>query len=127
MEDAPTGTRAPFDDSAAGRRRGWRLMREALRPQRRAVWLGVLFGLLWTAAKVSVPWLARNAIDRGIIANEQGALLQFTLLMVAVGAVQGTCTGLRRYLAIGIASRGETDLRQRLFAHLQRLHFAFHD
>ena len=27
----------------------------------------------------------------------------------------------------GIALRAETDLRQRLFAHLQRLHFAFHD
>jgi len=127
MEDAPTGTRAPFDDSAAGRRRGWRLMREALRPQRRAVWLGVLFGLMWTAAKVSVPALAKAAIDRGIIADEQGALLRFTLLMVVVGAVQGVCTGLRRYLAIGIAARVETDLRQRLFAHLQRLHFAFHD
>ena len=102
-------------------------MREALRPQRHAVWLGVLFGLIWTAAKVSVPALAKAAIDRGIIADEQGALLRFTLLMVVVGAVQGVCTGLRRYLAIGIAARVETDLRERLFAHLQRLHFAFHD
>jgi len=127
MEDAPTGTRAPFDDSAVGRRRGWRLMREALRPQRRAIWVGVLFGLIWTAAKVSVPSLARVAIDRGIIADERGALLRYSLLMVAVGAVQGASTGLRRYLAIGIAARVETDLRQRLFAHLQRLHFAFHD
>jgi ATP-binding cassette, subfamily B, bacterial len=127
MEDAPTGTRAPFDDSAVGRRRGWRLMREALRPHRRAIWVGVLFGLIWTAAKVSVPWLARVAIDRGIIADEGGTLLRYTLLMVAVGAVQGASTGLRRYLAIGVATRVETELRQRLFAHLQRLHFAFHD
>ena len=102
-------------------------MWEALRPQRNAIWLGVLFGLIWTAAKVSVPSLARSAIDRGIIANEDGVLLRLTLLMVVVGAVQGASTGLRRYLAIGVAARVETDLRQRLFAHLQRLHFAFHD
>ncbi len=47
--------------------------------------------------------------------------------MVAVGVVQAVATGLRRYAAFRIALRTETDLRQRLFAHLQRLHFAFHD
>ena len=47
--------------------------------------------------------------------------------MVAVGVVQAVSTGLRRYAAFRIALRTETDLRQRLFAHLQRLHFAFHD
>ena len=51
----------------------------------------------------------------------------YARLMVAVGVVQAVCTGLRRYAAFRIALRTETDLRQRLFAHLQRLHFAFHD
>ena len=36
-------------------------------------------------------------------------------------------TGLRRYWAFQVSRRTETDLRDRLFAHLQRLHFAFHD
>ena len=47
--------------------------------------------------------------------------------MLAIGVVQGARVGLRRYTAFRIAYRTETDLRQRLFAHLQRLHFAFHD
>ena len=41
--------------------------------------------------------------------------------------MQGLCTGFRRYAAFRIALRTETDMRARLFAHLQRLHFAFHD
>jgi ATP-binding cassette subfamily B protein len=127
METDAADPRAPFDDSPESRRRGWRLMRDALRPQRKSILLGVFFGLTWTAAKVSVPALASVAIDRGIIANEDGVLLQLTLAMVVVGAIQGASTGIRRYLAIGLAARVETDLRQRLFAHLQRLHFAFHD
>ena len=53
--------------------------------------------------------------------------LMLTLVIVAVGVVQARGTGLRRYAAFRIALRTETDLRQRLFAHLQRLHFAFHD
>ena len=38
-----------------------------------------------------------------------------------------TFTGLRRYLAFREARWVEASLRDRLFAHLQRLHFAFHD
>jgi ATP-binding cassette subfamily B protein len=76
---------------------------------------------------VTVPLLATRAIDHGIIADDSGALLTYSLMLLGVGVVQGACTGLRRYTAIGAAARIETDLRQRLFAHLQRLHFAFHD
>ena len=39
----------------------------------------------------------------------------------------GVFTGLRRYLAFREARWIEADLRDRLFAHFQRLHFAFHD
>ena len=39
----------------------------------------------------------------------------------------GVFTGLRRYLAFREARWIEADLRERLFAHFQRLHFAFHD
>ncbi len=41
--------------------------------------------------------------------------------------MQAVGTGLRRYAAFGLAWRVETDIRMRLVAHLQRLHFAFHD
>jgi ATP-binding cassette subfamily B protein len=41
--------------------------------------------------------------------------------------VQAFGTGARRYAAFRISYRVETDMRQRLFGHLQRLHFAFHD
>jgi ATP-binding cassette subfamily B protein len=115
------------DSGMSERRSGWALMGASLRGERRAVTAGAVYGLVWTAAKVTVPLLATKAIDHGIIADDHGALLTYSLVLVAVGIVQGACTGLRRYTAIGAAARIETDLRQRLFAHLQRLHFAFHD
>jgi ATP-binding cassette subfamily B protein len=117
----------PQPPQSDDRRPGWQLLLKAVKPQRRGIFLGVLAGLFWTIAKVSVPKLTQTAIDRGIIGHEKGALLKWALIIVAVGCVSGVCTGLRRYQAFGIAWRAETDLRQRLFAHLQRLHFAFHD
>jgi ATP-binding cassette subfamily B protein len=107
--------------------RGWGLLREALRPHWLGIAGGVAAGLVWTAAKVSVPKLAQLAIDRGIVHSAPGVLMKWSLIIVAVGFVSAVATGLRRYLAFGIALRTETELRSRLFAHLQRLHFAFHD
>jgi ATP-binding cassette subfamily B protein len=109
------------------RRAGWRLIRGALRSQVRWVVSGVAAGLLWTGAKVCVPLLAAAAIDQGIIPGDTEAIVVFSVLIVLVGAVQAFGTGARRYAAFRISYRVETDLRERLFAHLQRLHFAFHD
>jgi ATP-binding cassette subfamily B protein len=102
-------------------------MLDALRTQRRWVIGGVAAGVLWTAAKISVPLLAAAAIDQGIIPGDTEAILVYSLLIVVVGAFQAVGTGGRRYAAFRISYRVESDLRERLFAHLQRLHFAFHD
>jgi ATP-binding cassette subfamily B protein len=88
---------------------------------------GVLSGVVWTGAKITVPLLAAAAIDQGILPGDTNAIILFSLLIVVVGAVQAAGTGARRYAAFRISYRVETDLRERLFAHLQRLHFAFHD
>jgi ATP-binding cassette, subfamily B, bacterial len=109
------------------RRAGWRLLRGALRSQRAWLGLGVLAGTSWTAAKITVPLLAAGAIDNGIIPGDSGAIVAYALVIVGVGVVQGLSSGFRRYCAFRMAYRTETDLRARLFAHLQRLHFAFHD
>lgn len=98
-----------------------------MRPQKWWIVQGVLAGVVWTAARITIPLLAAAAIDQGILEGDQGVVVRFAVLMVIVGVVQAVCTGLRRYSAFRIALRVETNLRDRLFAHLQRLHFAFHD
>jgi ATP-binding cassette subfamily B protein len=109
------------------RRDGWRLLRRSIRRYRAWTVVGVLAGIVWTAAKVTIPSLSERAIDQGIVAGRSGALAHWAIAIVIVGLVSALCTGVRRYTAFGAAYRAETELRHRLFAHLQRLHFAFHD
>ena len=109
------------------RKHGWRLMKETVGAHPHLMILGIVAGLVWAVARVSVPLLAGAAIDHGIAEDDTGVTLAFTAAIVAVGAVQAVGTGLRRYAAFGLAWRVETDIRMRLVAHLQRLHFAFHD
>ena len=106
-------------------RHGWRLLANTLRDQRRGLVLGVLIGLVWSAAKVAIPSLYRWGIDQGIEKN--GSLLLWTVLIVAAGAIVGLFTAVRRWLAFRESRWTETRLREQLFAHIQSLDIGYHD
>jgi ATP-binding cassette subfamily B protein len=114
-------------EERATRRAGWHLMRDEVRGHPGLVLFGVGVGVLWAIARVSIPLLAGIAINRGIAKDDWQQIALWTGVILAVGVVQAICTGARRYAAFGLANRVETDLRMKLVAHLQRLHFAYHD
>ncbi len=107
--------------------RGWRLIRNELRRRLGGIALGVAVAVVWALARVFVPLLVKVAIDRGITGRDTGALVRWTAAVVAVGAVSAAAAGGRRYLAFREARLVEADLRDRLFAHVQGLDFAFFD
>jgi ATP-binding cassette, subfamily B, bacterial len=111
----------------SGRRTAWRLILRSIRARRTGLILGVATGLAWTAAKVSTGLIVKSAVDRGIESGDTTALIRWSVTLGVVAVFSATFTGLRRYLAFREARWIEADLRDRLFAHLQRLHFAFHD
>jgi ATP-binding cassette subfamily B protein len=115
------------ENARARRKAGWRLIREAVAFHRGIMYVGILAGLLWAAARVAVPALAGAAVNHGVAKGDWAAARNWMILILLVGAVQAVNTGVRRYAAFGLAWRVERDLRMRLVAHLQTLHFAFHD
>lgn len=106
---------------------GWSLLREMLRPQRADIAKGLLASLGWTFTKIAIPAVTRVLVDRGIVHDESGALLKWSLLIVALGLVSALFAGMRRIKAFSVSYRTERLIRDRLFAHLQRLPFSFHD
>ncbi|MBS1848258.1 MAG: ABC transporter ATP-binding protein, partial [Actinobacteria bacterium] len=89
--------------------------------------VGIVAGIVWTAAKVAIPVLISVAIDHGIIARDTRAIVRWGFAIAAAGVVSAIFTGTRRYWAFREARWAEADLRHRMFAHLQALHFAYHD
>jgi ATP-binding cassette subfamily B protein len=102
-------------------------MRDAVRPHRALLYLGVLVGVVWAIARVAIPAMAGIAVDHGITNDDWGSTFTWMVAILLVGVVQAVCTGLRRYFAFALAMRVERDIRMKLVAHLQSLHFAFHD
>jgi ABC-type multidrug transport system fused ATPase/permease subunit len=97
-----------------------------LRPYRRQLWGSLAFA--WTAMGMTVliPWLigrAVNAIEQG----EKPDLLPLALAMVAAGVLRLGLTLVRRVVAGKVSLAVEFDLRQRFYAHLQRLELGFFD
>ncbi len=85
----------------------------------------MLVALGWTSVRVAVPTLIRLGIDNGLQGDDP--LWRWPAVIVAIGSLSGLFMGLRRYVAFRNARIVEARYRDRIFAHIQRLHFAYHD
>jgi ATP-binding cassette subfamily B protein len=114
-------------DATPAPRHGWQVLRVAVRPHRRVAAMGILTGLLWSASKLAVPALVARTIDRGVVPGDRGALYANIAVLGCVGLAGALIAGLRRWYAQLLGFLVERDIRQRLVAHLYRLHLGFHD
>ena len=111
--------------------RSRRLLGSLLRPHKRAlVWLLVVV-LIENATRLSVPYLVKEGIDRGIppIRAGEGASTLYEivgLVLVMVGA-QAITRQIFLARSGGIGQDVLLDLRRRMFKHFQKLSPAFHD
>ena len=102
-------------------------MREVAFASPRWIFFGVASALGWTLAKITIPLFALQAIDDGIDPYRASALAKWTAGIVVLTLITGTLTYFRRTAAFAVSLRAEAELRRRLFDHLQRLHFGYHD
>ncbi len=113
-------------EPANASRSGWKLLADSMKKQRMGLFLGMLVGLGWATGRVAIPLLVQLGIDRGIGESDE-VQWRWPLAILAAGLLSGVMLGLRRYMAFHNARLIESRLRDRIFAHIQRLHFAFHD
>ncbi len=104
-------------------------MWERIKIQRWGIALGVLIGMCWTVGKVAVPWVVGRGVDQGIEATppDVDAIRFWALMVLVAGGTSAIFAGARRYQAFREARRTEAALRDQVYAHIQRLHFAYHD
>ena len=108
-----------------GRGRKVRWLLSLLRPYRMQV--VALFGALIvsTAAGLAPPYLAGLAVDKGIIADDLGALNLIVLAFVASALIFWAASYVQTYLVGWVGQRALQDLRQRIFSHIQAMSIGF--
>ena len=111
-------------------RAGARLILAEIRRQWISMALALLAALLWTGARIGIPVLTGETIDRAIDVPggaDVDLLLALVLAVVGLAALQGGAAALRRYSAMRTSYRVEADLRARLYNRVNRLSFDYYD
>jgi ATP-binding cassette subfamily B protein len=106
--------------------RTYRRLMGFLRPYRRELWGSLAFAWAAMGMTVLIPWLigrAVNAIENG----DKPDLLPLALAILGAGLLRLGLTVVRRVVAGRVSLAVEFDLRQRFYAHLQRLELGFFD
>jgi ATP-binding cassette subfamily B protein len=102
-----------------------------LRPFVRPYWKQVLLALLaltlLTALKLVVPLIIRQVIDQGLTNGDVRLIVTAALILLVIGLASAALIFWQRYQTEIIAAQIGYDLRNRLYNHIQRLPFTFHD
>ncbi|MGE5218135.1 MAG: ABC transporter ATP-binding protein [Chloroflexota bacterium] len=84
--------------------------------------LGILSLIATDLAGIALPWLIKDGIDAALRAAEADrSLVRYPLMILGAAALQGFFRYCWRINIHGFSRRCEADLRDRVFAHLQKL------
>jgi ATP-binding cassette subfamily B protein len=96
-------------------------------PYRRSLWWSIGLAITAQGLSLAVPWLTGAVIDRAIRPRNTELLLELIGLMLLAGVLRFVLMLGRRLVAGRMAVRIEFDIRNHVYAHLQRLSFGFYD
>jgi ABC-type multidrug transport system fused ATPase/permease subunit len=97
-----------------------------LRPYRAQLWGSLVFAWAAMGMTVLIPWLIGRAIN-AIEDGDKADLLPLALAIFAAAVLRLGLTVVRRLVAGRVSLAVEFDLRQKFYAHLQRLELGFFD
>jgi len=79
------------------------------------------------ATVVAIPTIVGMVVDVAANGEDRSELVPLFVWLLVAGVVQAFGTSARRYFGFMLSYRAEADVRNRIFTHIQRLAFSFHD
>ncbi len=89
--------------------------------------MAALFGAALMVCTLALPYITRLVIDDVILAGDRSKLTPLVVITLVIISVRFVLNRWRRLWAGRISLGVESDLRDAVFAHIQRLSFAFFD
>jgi ATP-binding cassette subfamily B protein len=98
-----------------------------LRPYKKETALAALALFLTTGLQLAIPAIIQEVIDTGLATHSLTYIGLAVLLILGVGVARAIAYFWQRYLSAWIAQKISFDLRNRLYDHIQRQSFTYHD
>jgi ABC-type multidrug transport system fused ATPase/permease subunit len=113
------------------RQRSRRLLGDLLHPHRRVIRVLLGIVLVENLARLSIPYLVKEGIDRGIPPIQESGATTTLFVVVGIVLLATVVQAVSRLAFLVLSGRIGQDmlfeLRRRVYAHFQRLSPAFHD
>ena len=100
---------------------------EGIKENKKSFFISNSSALLWCFLVIIQPYLIKRIIDDGIVADNQRAVIVFISFMVIAGYTRAISIGTRRYFSMDVSYNVEAGIRNRIFTHMQKLAFNYHD
>jgi ATP-binding cassette subfamily B protein len=102
-------------------------LRSFVRPYWKQVFLALIALVAMTGISLLIPLILGQFIDQGIIDGNARTIIIAALLLLGIGIARAILLYWQRYLTERIAVQVGYDLRNRMYNHIQRLPFTYHD
>ena len=100
---------------------------EGIKENKKSFYISNISALLWCFLVIIQPYLIKRIIDDGIVAENQRSVIVFISFMVIAGYTRAISIGTRRYFSMDVSYKVEAGIRNRIFTHMQKLAFNYHD
>ncbi len=104
----------------------WRT-RPYLAPYHRHITFIVISSIVSSAGMVAVPLIVKEVIDGPLADGDRGGIVKWAALMAGIAVIEVFLAFGRRILLTLVSTGLETNMRNDLYAQLQRLDVGFHD
>ena len=101
--------------------------KEGIAENKRSFVLSMLSAVVWCFLIVIQPYIIKRIIDDGIVGQNSQILIVLISFMLIIGYIRATTIGIRRYYSMHASYNVEAGIRNRIFTHMQKLAFNFHD
>ena len=101
--------------------------KEGVKENKRSFIVSMLSAVVWCFLIVIQPYIIKRIIDEGIVGQNQQILIVLISFMLIIGYIRATTIGVRRFYSMHVSYNVEAGIRNRIFTHMQKLAFNFHD
>ena len=100
---------------------------ESIKDNKKNFIISMASATAWVFLVIVQPYLIKRIIDDGIVSGNQRILVVLISFMVLAGYVRAISIGTRRYYGMHVSYNVEAGIRNRIFTHMQKLAFNYHD
>ena len=101
--------------------------KEGVKENKRSFLVSMLSAVVWCFLIVIQPYIIKRIIDDGIVGQNQQILIVLISFMLIIGYIRAATIGVRRFYSMDVSYNVEAGIRNRIFTHMQKLAFNFHD